>query len=171
MTLKMTSLPVVRVSHVFQCLFTFASVSASRWLAEIWQLSRRGATGKLKAEFKFQRRSCERYLPFPAPPPERPGELARGLKNQQSKTFHLGCFHSFRLLFHPPRKKLRETRAAKSVCSQQATFHLGREIKDNWTTKWGAKWLDRNVNWLLKSKNHNAWERITATHLHYFFTK
>ena len=36
----------------FQCLFTFALVSASRWLAEIWQLSRRGATGELEAEFK-----------------------------------------------------------------------------------------------------------------------
>ena len=29
----------------FQCLFTFALVSASRRLAEIWQLSGRGATG------------------------------------------------------------------------------------------------------------------------------
>ena len=38
----MMSLPLTRV---FQCLFTFALVSASRWLAEIWQLSRQGATG------------------------------------------------------------------------------------------------------------------------------
>ena len=51
MTLVMTSLPLARV---FQCLFTFALVSASRWLAEIWQLSRRGATGELEAEFKFR---------------------------------------------------------------------------------------------------------------------
>ena len=29
----------------------FALASTSRWLAEIWQLSRRAATGKLKAEF------------------------------------------------------------------------------------------------------------------------
>ena len=36
----------------------FALASISRWLAEIWQLSRREATGKLEAEFKFQRRSC-----------------------------------------------------------------------------------------------------------------
>ena len=52
----MTSLPL---ASVFQCLFTFELVSASRWLAEIWQLSRRGATGELEVEFKFQRRSCK----------------------------------------------------------------------------------------------------------------
>ena len=40
-------------------LFTIALFSASRWLLEIWQLSRRGATGELKVEFKFQRRSCK----------------------------------------------------------------------------------------------------------------
>ena len=52
----MTSLPL---AHVFQCLFTFALVSASRWLAEIWQVSRRGAAGELEVEFKFQRPSCK----------------------------------------------------------------------------------------------------------------
>ena len=63
MTSVMTSLPLARI---FQCLFIFALFSASRWLAEIWQLSRRGATGKLEVDFKFKRRSsC----------PERPGEL------------------------------------------------------------------------------------------------
>ena len=62
MTLVMTSLPLARV---FQCLFTFALVSASRWLAEIWQLSRRGATGELEVEFKFQRRSCKLSFLFP----------------------------------------------------------------------------------------------------------
>ena len=41
MKLVMTSLPLARVS---QCLFTFTLVFASRWLAKIWQLSRRGAT-------------------------------------------------------------------------------------------------------------------------------
>ena len=50
MTLVMTSLPLVLF---FQCLFTFALVLASRWLAEIWQLSRRGATGELEVEFNF----------------------------------------------------------------------------------------------------------------------
>ena len=35
---------VITSARVFQCLFTFALVSSSRWLAEIWQLSRRGAT-------------------------------------------------------------------------------------------------------------------------------
>ena len=115
----MTSLPLIIVFH---CLFTFALVFASPWLAEIWQLNRRGATGELQVEFKIRRRSCKRMsvkrgfrvgtgtrvrvrvsvnpypktafekkitrelafnwhplqalLPFPAPPPERPGELA-----------------------------------------------------------------------------------------------
>ena len=48
MTLVMTSLSLVRA---FQCLFTFVFVAASRWLAEIWQFSRRQATGKLEVEF------------------------------------------------------------------------------------------------------------------------
>ena len=56
MTLVMMSLPLARV---FQCLFTFALVSASHWLAEIWQLSQRETTEELEVEFKFQRRSCK----------------------------------------------------------------------------------------------------------------
>ena len=36
----------------FQCLYT-TFVSALRWLAEIWQLSRWEATGELEVEFKF----------------------------------------------------------------------------------------------------------------------
>ena len=62
MTLVMTSLLLARV---FQCLFTFALISASRWLAEIWQYSRRGAAGEMEVEFKFQRRSCKLSLLFP----------------------------------------------------------------------------------------------------------
>ena len=55
----MTSLPLARV---FQCLFTFALVSASRWLVEIRQLSRRGASLRswrrcVGARLKFWRRS------------------------------------------------------------------------------------------------------------------
>ena len=56
---------VITSVRVFQFLFTFAFVSASRWLVEIWQLSRRGDTGKLEVEFKFQRRSCELSFLFP----------------------------------------------------------------------------------------------------------
>ena len=48
---------VLPLAHVFQCLFTFALISAWRWLVEIWQLSRREATGELEVEFKFQRGS------------------------------------------------------------------------------------------------------------------
>ena len=42
---------VITHARVFRCLFTFALVSPSRWFAEIWQLSRRIATGKLEVEF------------------------------------------------------------------------------------------------------------------------
>ena len=62
MTLVMTSLPS---ALDFRCLFTFALVSPSRWLAEIWQLSRRGATGELEVEFKFRKRSCKLSFLFP----------------------------------------------------------------------------------------------------------
>ena len=51
----------------FKCLFTFALVSASRRLTKIWQLSRRGATVELEAEFKFQGRSCKLCFLFPPP--------------------------------------------------------------------------------------------------------
>ena len=56
MTLIMTQFPL---ACVFQCLFTLALISASHWLAEIWRLSRRGATGELEVEFKSQRHSCK----------------------------------------------------------------------------------------------------------------
>ena len=46
-------------------LFTIALFSASRWLPEIWQLSRRGATGEREVEFKFQRRSWKLSFLFP----------------------------------------------------------------------------------------------------------
>ena len=61
-SLVMTSLPLVRV---FQCSFTFVLVSASSSLAEIWQLSWRGATREMEVEFKFQRRRCKRSFLFP----------------------------------------------------------------------------------------------------------
>ena len=75
MTLIMTSLPLQRV---FQCLFTLALVSASRWLVEIWQLSRRGATGELEVEFKFQKRSCKLSFSFPPCRQSAPESLLSG---------------------------------------------------------------------------------------------
>ena len=75
MTLVMTSLPLARV---FQCLFTFALVSASRWLAEIWQLSRRGATGELEVEFKFHRGSWKLSFLFPPQRQSAPESLLAG---------------------------------------------------------------------------------------------
>ena len=62
MTLVMMSLPL---AHVFPCLLTFALISTSRCLAEIWQLSCQGATGELEVEFIFQRRSCKFSFLFP----------------------------------------------------------------------------------------------------------
>ena len=62
MKLVMTSLPLARVS---QFLFTFTLVFASRWLAKIWKLSRRGATEVLEMVFKFQKRSCKLSFLFP----------------------------------------------------------------------------------------------------------
>ena len=83
--------------RVFQCVFTFMLVSALSWLVEIWQLSRCGATGKLEAEFKFQRHTCGCKLSplFSALVPEGPKVLAhrpplRILDNQR-------CHHSSRL--------------------------------------------------------------------------
>ena len=86
---------VITLARDFQCLFTFAIFSASRWLAEIWQLSGQGATRELEVEFKFRRRSCKRLLPFPAPPPERPEELARRLKQIATTQIILPEYCSF----------------------------------------------------------------------------
>ena len=79
MTLVMTSLPL---ASVFQCLFTFAFVYALRWLAEIWQLSRREATGLEGLDWRWNSNSRDVVASSPSfshPPPESPGELARGL--------------------------------------------------------------------------------------------
>ena len=76
MTLVMTPLPL---AHAFACFSMFVYIrahSASHRLEEIWQLSRQGATGKLEAEFKFQRFSCKLSFLFPR---HHPGELARRL--------------------------------------------------------------------------------------------
>ena len=49
-----------------------------------------GTTGELDVEFKFQRHTCslQALLPFPAPPPERPGEFARRLVVLRSRLFN-----------------------------------------------------------------------------------
>ena len=84
MTLVMTSLPLARV---FQCLFTFALVSDPRWLAKIWQLSRRGATGELEVELKFQRCSCKLSFLFPPSRQSVPQSLFAGYVTAQ----HVFC--------------------------------------------------------------------------------
>ena len=57
--MEMTVTTLLPFACVFQCLFTFALISASPWLAEIWQLSWWGAKGELELEFKFQRCVCK----------------------------------------------------------------------------------------------------------------
>ena len=83
MTLVVTSLPLARV---FQCLFTFALVLASRWLVEIWQLNRQGATGELEVEFNFQRRSCKLSFLFLPRRQSAPESLLAGYKTVTSAT-------------------------------------------------------------------------------------
>ena len=75
MTLVITSLPS---ALFFQYLFTFALVSTSRWLAEIWQLSRREATWELEVEIKFQRRSCKLSFLFSPRRQSAPESLLEG---------------------------------------------------------------------------------------------
>ena len=70
MTLAMTSLPPF--------FFTLALVSASRWLAEIGQLSWRGATGALEVEFNFERRICKLSFLFPPRRQSAPESLLAG---------------------------------------------------------------------------------------------
>ena len=98
--------------RVFQCLFTFALVSASRRLAEIWQLSRRGATGELKVEFKFQRPSCKLSFLFSPRRQRAPESLLAGYyqtnlhsNNRRYLSFrtHAGTSHPWRPCFLCPR--------------------------------------------------------------------
>ena len=85
MTLAMTSLPLTRVFRFvfFFCFcccffFTLALVSASRWLAEIGQLSWRVATGALEVEFNFERRICKLSFLFPPRRQSAPDSLLAG---------------------------------------------------------------------------------------------
>ena len=89
----------ITLGTCFQCLFTIALVSASSWLTEIWQLSRRGATGELEVEFKFQRRSCQLSFLFPPRLPERPGEFARRLPCKYRVTQKLSV-RNLSVLYH-----------------------------------------------------------------------
>ena len=78
MTLVMTSLS------------TFVLVSASRWLAENWQLSRRETTRKLEVEFKFQRLIVASSSSFSHSAARAPGKLARKLPEPLSLRKALG---------------------------------------------------------------------------------
>ena len=95
MTLVMTSLPL---AHVFQCLFTFALISTLRCLAEIWQLSRWGATGELEVEFKLQRCSCKLSFLFPPYCQSTPESLLAGysvlLTETQDSSYYTGIYQA-----------------------------------------------------------------------------
>ena len=78
MTLAMTSLPLTRVFWFVFFFFTLAIVSASRWLAEIGQLSWRGATEALEVEFNFERRICKLSFLFPPSRQSAPESLLAG---------------------------------------------------------------------------------------------
>ena len=69
---------VITLGTCFSKFVPFALVSASRWLAEIWQLSQQGATDESEVEFKFQRRSCKLSLLFPRRRQSAPESLLAG---------------------------------------------------------------------------------------------
>ena len=66
--------------HVFfnVCLHSRWFRLRADWFAEIWQLSRRGTTGELEVEFKFQRRSCKLSFLFPPSLQSAPESLLAG---------------------------------------------------------------------------------------------
>ena len=99
--------------RVFQCLFTFALVSASLWLAEIWQLSRRGATGELEVE--LQRPSCKFSFLFSPRRQRAPESLLAGYyqtnlhsNNRRYLSFraHTGTSHPWCPCFLCPRRQI-----------------------------------------------------------------
>ena len=55
---------VITPGTCFPTFVSFALVSSSRWLAEIWQLIRRGATGELEVESNLQRRDVVATVSF-----------------------------------------------------------------------------------------------------------
>ena len=69
---------VITLGTGFSMFVYIPARSSSRWLAEIWQLSRREATG-IRGGIQIPETKLQALLPFPAPPPERPGQLARRL--------------------------------------------------------------------------------------------
>ena len=75
---KMTLVTSLSLACAFQYLFTFAFVSTSRWLAEIWQLSLREATEELDVQFKFQRHRCKISFLFQLRQQSAPGSLLAG---------------------------------------------------------------------------------------------
>ena len=76
---------------------------------------------------------------FSRPATRAPRRACSRAKKSTVHNFPSGLLSLFSALVSPAEKiaifSARETRAKKSVCSPQASFHLGREIKYNWTTK------------------------------------
>ena len=132
MTLVMTSLPF---ALFFQCLFKFTLVLTSRWLAEIWQLSRRGATGELGVEFKFASRPS-----FSRPPPESPWELARRLMGESWSRIpapfsrhpaHLSSLSRAKIWANPASRVADPT----NDWNPESKFHLQKLESSSWNPK------------------------------------
>ena len=147
MTLVMTSLPLVLF---FQCLFTFALVLASRWLAEIWQLSRRGATGELEVEFKFASRPS-----FSRPAAREPlrafSQASGGKLISHSRSF-------FKTIPHPAhlpslsRAKIWANPASRVAdptndWNPESKFHLQKLESTSWNPK-STAWNPESKSWI-----------------------
>ena len=63
-------------------------VDAKCWLAEIWELSQRGATGELEEQFKFQKRSCKLSFLFLPRHQSTPESLLAGYSNLVCSFLH-----------------------------------------------------------------------------------
>ena len=72
----MTSLSL---AHVFQCLFTFALVSCFALTGGNLTVQSTGSHRGIGGGIQIPGTWLQVLLPFPAPPPERPKELARRL--------------------------------------------------------------------------------------------
>ena len=69
---------VITPRHVFSMFVYNRAPFRFVWLAEIWQLTRREATGELGVEFKFQRRSCKLSFLYPPRRQSAPESLLAG---------------------------------------------------------------------------------------------
>ena len=160
----------------------FALVSASFWLAEIWQLSRRGATRESEVDFKFQRRSCKpSSVSCPAARAlRRACSQAKASKNANSLTRVLFLSHfriydskqiqrSFRYWMRfsidwlPQFDSLVNfsDNRVKSVCfswgTKELNFHINAPQHKNETKLWFYGILDKRRGWFTDHLKTYGW--------------